>query len=459
MLTIIYNCTTKFFRAKINLKRKQFYVGVAALICATTLFSCKDNPGQIGLDTGGNTNITVVDTFSVFTRTVREDSFISDQLSYYILGAINSNDYGKSQSAIAMNFTLPAVPNFSFPPGSQVDSVFLVMEYAGANQFNGNTSTALAFEVQEITEQLHIDTTYYSSRNISADPTPIGFATDQFNPDDSITVIFKGTTQKQAPQLRIRLDNATFGSKLVASPASNFTSNTALQSFIKGLNVKANNDFLPPNDGSAAWFALKRGISGIHVYYNDTQFVNFPVTDASSVINLYRHDFSGSAVESQLNTSGNYNTGYLQSMAGTRLLVEIPGLDNISLDGNYAIVGANLVISADPAGISSGFPAPTRLLLLSRDSAGAAGLVLDAGLEPTLYNGNYNSTALNYEFNLPRHIQYLITEKKDRGRNLNKGFYLRIPADNPITATRLLVDTQKGAARGIKLKLHVIKVR
>lgn len=432
---------------------------MAALICVTTLFSCKDNPGQIGLDTGGNANITVIDTFSVFTRTVREDSFISDQLSYYILGAINSNDFGKSQSGIAMNFALPAVPSFSFPAGSTVDSVFLVMEYAGTNQYNGNTATPLSFEVEEITEQLYIDTTYYSSRNIAVDPATVGLTTKLFNLADSVSITFKGTTQKQAPQLRIRLDNATFGNKLVSSPASNFTSNTVFQSFIKGLNVTVDNSLLPPNDGSAAWFALKRGISGIHVYYNDTQFVNFPVTDASSIINLYKHDYSGAAVENQLNTPGNYTTGYLQSMAGTRILVEIPGLDNLNLDGNYAIVGANLVVSADASGISTGFPAPTRLLFLSRDSAGEAGLVLDAGLEPTLYNGNYNSTALNYEFNFPRHLQYLITEKRDRGLNLNKGFYIRIPADNPITATRLLVDTQKGTARGIKLKLHVIKVR
>ena len=434
---------------------------MAALLCASTFFySCKNDEEKLGLDNGNGPNIEVVDTFTVYTRTVPEDSFATHRLTLNILGAINSSTYGKSKADLVANFALPNISNFSFPAGSKIDSVFLVLQYAGGSNYNGLLSTPLNIKAYEITERIYRDSVYYSNRNFPFDATPISNFTGRFNLTDSVKVnYFGGITETQAPQLRLRLDNFTFGNKLVNGSAANFASNSAFQDFIKGIRIAVDNSGLPQDDGVAAYLNLFTDLSGIHVFYNDSLFVQFPIDDQSAVVSTYTHDFTGTPIKAQFDNPADYNLCYLQSMAGSRILVEIPGLQNLALQGNYAVVGASLDFSPDFSGVGLGFAEPTRLLLLARDSNNKSSLVVDAISEADIYNGNFNSSKYSYNFNMPRHMQFMFTELVKNGIDYNKGFFLRIPADRPITATRLPVNTQKGTAQGIKFKLHVIKVR
>lgn len=442
------------------MRRKGFIFGVAALICATTFFySCKNDEERIGIPGGNNPDVIVIDTFSVYTRTVPEDSFATHRLTLNILGALNSTTYGKSSAAAVMNFGLPDINNFEFPAGSQVDSVFLVLEYAGDDQYSGNINTPLNISAFELTETIYLDSVYYSNRQFQFDNNAIANYSGVFNLTDSVSVTHNGNTENQAPQLRLKLNNATFGNKIINGTAADFASNTEFKNFLKGIRVVADNGTLGANDGVASYLSLFSGLSGIHVYYNDTSFVQFPVDENSAVVSTYSHDFSGTPIETQFNNPGDYNLCYLQSMAGSRIRVDIPGLQKVALDDDYAIVGANIEFTPDIGGIGAGFDEPSRLLFLARDTNNQSTLVVDAINEPTIYNGNYNSTEMKYEFGFPRHIQLLHTEYKQTGEDLNKGFFIRIPADRPVTASRLPVNTQKNVARGIRFKLHVIKVR
>lgn len=442
------------------MKRKGFLFGVAALLSVTTFFySCKNDEERLGLAGGNNPNVQVIDTFTITTRTVAEDSFATHRLSLNILGALNSTTYGKSSSSVVVNFGLPDITNFEFPAGSVLDSVFLVLQYGGTESYDGNLSTPLNFKTFELNQQVYLDSVYYSNRVFQTNPTAVGDETKAFNLTDSVDVTFNGTTTRQAPQLRLRLDNATFGSKLIGGTAANFASNTAFKDFLKGLQVDVDNSTLGANDGVAAFLNLLNNNSGIHVFYNDTQSVVFPIDDASAIVSLYNHDFAGTPIETQINNPADYNTCYLQAMAGTRIRVDIPGLQNIALDDDFAIVGANIEFTPDAIGVGAGFDEPTRLLFLARDSNNQSTLVVDAINEPDIYNGNFNENEMKYAFGFPRHLQLIQSEIKKTGVNLNRGFFIRVPADRPITAGRLPVNTQKNTARGIKFRLHVIKVR
>lgn len=435
---------------------------VAALLCATTLFyACKSDEERLGLAGASNLDIIVIDSLEVFTRTVPEDSFVTYRLSVNVLGAINSDVYGKSNAGIAVNFALPDISGFAFPAGSKVDSIFLVMEYAGTNQYNGNINAAQTIKAYELNETLYRDTAYTSDKNFLAATTASGTYTGPFKVADSVSVSFKGKTERQAPQLRLKLDNATIGAKLIGAQPADFASTTAFQNFLKGLYINADNNAIPANDGGAAFFYLFKGLSGIHMYYNDTSFAKFPISEVSSSANTYTNNFVGTPIASQMNAQGDYNTTYLQSQAGTRVRIDIPGLLNPALE-NYAIVGAKLIISEDVSGTNTNFAPPTRLLFLYGDTNNNASLVVDAISEPALYGGNYNSNTKQYTFNFPRHVQLLYSELKNKGVDYNKGFYLRIPADNPVTASRLMLDTKKttpAEPRGIKFRLEVIKVK
>jgi hypothetical protein len=442
------------------LKNKGFYLWVVALFSASTFFSCKNDNEQLGLNTGTSPDVTVIDTFSVFTRTVREDSFATSSISLYVLGAVNDNTFGKSLADIVVNFTLPSISSFTFPTGSKIDSVFLVMEYAGGTNYSGNLSTPLNIKAYEITENLNADSVYYSTHQFLYNNSSVANTTTKFNLTDSVKLNFNGVASTQAPQLRLKLDNATFGTKLISASAANLATNTAFQDYVKGLRVAVDNTTLGANQGATAYMYLTNGLSGLHVYYNDTSFVFFPIDkDKSAFANTYSHDFTGTPAATQFTTPGNYNTCYLQSLAGTRILVEIPGLNNLALNDDYAIVGANLVFSGDPTTIGLGFDAPPRLLLISRDSNNEVSVVVDAISEPDLYGGEYNGSSQQYTFNIPRHMQLMFNEYRNNGLDYNKGFYLRVPSSNPVNGSHLILDTEKGTARGIKFKLHVIKVR
>lgn len=442
------------------MRKKTLLFGVATLLSVSTFFySCKNDEERIGLSGGNDPDVILIDTFTVLTRTVPEDSFATHRLTLNILGALNSTTFGNSSADLVVNFGLPDITNFQFPAGSVVDSVFLVLQHAGETQFDGNLNTALNFRAYELDEQVYLDSVYYSNRVFQFNNSPINNSTTPFNLSDSFEYVFNGNTIKQAPQLRLRLDNATFGNKIINGSAADFASNTAFKDFLKGIRVSAGNSTLGANDGVAAFFDLLNNNSGIHVFYNDTQSVVFPIDDGSAIVSTYNHDFSGTPIQTQFNNPADYNIGYLQSMAGSRIRVDIPGLLNIALDDNFAIVGASLEITPDAGGVGGGFDEPSRLLFLARDSNNQSTLVVDAINEPDIYDGNYNSSEMKYTFGFPRHLQLIQSEIKQRGINLNRGFFIRIPADRPITAGHLAVNTQKNTPRGIKFRLHVIKVR
>lgn len=433
---------------------------MATLLSVSTFFySCKNDEERLGLAGGNDPDVIVIDTFTVLTRTVAEDSFATHRLSLNILGALNSTTFGKNSSDLVVNFGLPNITNFEFPAGSVVDSIFLVLQYAGDEQYDGDLSTNLNFEAYELTQQVYLDSVYFSDRVFTINPTAISNSSTSFNLTDSVEVSFNGNTEKQAPQLRLKLDNATFGNKLVGGSAADFASNTAFKDFIKGIRVTVNNSTLGANDGAAAFLNLLNNNSGIHVFYNDTSSVVFPINDGSAIVSTYNHDFAGTPIENQINNPADYNTCYLQSMAGSRIRVDIPGLQNIALGDNYAVVGAFIEFTPDIGGVGAGFEEPSRLLFLTRDSNNKSTLVVDAINEPNIYNGNYNSSEMKYSFGFPRHVQLIQSELKQTGVNLNQGFFIRIPSDRPITAGRLAVNTQKNVNRGIRFKLHVIKVR
>jgi hypothetical protein len=69
--------------------------------------------------------------------------------------------------------------------------------------------------------------------------------------------------------------------------------------------------------------------------------------------------------------------------------------------------------------------------------------------------GNYSGGGFlggrkEYRFNFARTIAYLYDQYK-QGRNINYGFNIIVPADNPVSAARAIINTKKGS--GIKLNL------
>ncbi len=427
------------------------------MAAAITLFSCKKTDENVGLITPDqNLDLLVLDTFTILTSTVEEDSLFVSQLTARLLGSVYHPEFGTSRASIVTEFRIPQV-NFNFGPGAELDSIVLTLRYRDSGSFNGNPQANQLIKVYDLNERLYIDSNYFSNRVFQRSFTAVGEYNGRFNTYDSITLIEKGLPVKYPAHLRIRLDNNTIGQRFINASTTDFSSNeNFLNNILKGLYIDA--EQVGTVDGIVAQFLMTSVYSGITVYYNDTSKAVFPILNTCAFSSIYDNDFSGTPIASQIaDPNSNYNTTFLQSKAGAKTKITIPNLLSlVSGETRYAVVSAKFTFKVDPSSITSGFNPPERLNLFAIDSLGRSQAVIDLFQEPALYGGSYNSTNQTYTFNIARHMQAILKEFTENESNVNRGLYLLMPTDRPLTGSRLKMDMSKG--NGIKFELSLIKI-
>jgi len=90
------------------------------------------------------------------------------------------------------------------------------------------------------------------------------------------------------------------------------------------------------------------------------------------------------------------------------------------------------------------------LRLFAADSLGRLDFINDFFDGGSYYGGILDPATKTYRFNINRHIQYLLNEYLNNNKNYNYGLNLVAPADNPLSAARVVLDT-----RPEKLKLNL----
>jgi hypothetical protein len=71
----------------------------------------------------------------------------------------------------------------------------------------------------------------------------------------------------------------------------------------------------------------------------------------------------------------------------------------------------------------------------------------------TNYGGLYDATTGSVTFHFNRHLQNILDQYLITGQDLNKGFFLTIPSDFPITPGRFYMDNTKTKVKIIYTKL------
>ena len=132
------------------------------IICSTAIVSCKKKQYQLGSDVIDSNTIlggTSIDTFSLVTYTIEEDSIISDNPSNVVLGSYIDPVFGSYNASFFTQLRLAGVdPNFGDPNTIVIDSFVLALEYVG----NYGDLDPQTFEAYELEESLSLDSTYYS---------------------------------------------------------------------------------------------------------------------------------------------------------------------------------------------------------------------------------------------------------------------------------------------------------
>jgi hypothetical protein len=314
--------------------RKGFILSATFLLVAG-MISCKKKDLTLGentIDPNSLLNSGGIDTFSLRTFTIEEDSVITDNPAFGILGSYNDPVFGEVNSEIYTQFRLSGVnPNFGDISTIIMDSVVLGLEYIG---FYGKKSTQTV-EVYEINDPdgLSLDSTYYSFSTLSTTGVNLvpsaneNLYMDPFN----TTVIGDDTVSSQ---LRIYIDtNLAKGliQEADLNPAT-YASNEAFTSFFKGLHIKTNNGFQSSGEGGLFYFNLNDPDSKLTMYYTQdgvSKTFDLLINTQCADFNHVDIDNSMTEVENVINDTISGQSQFFAQSFGSRAVVQIPGISNL----------------------------------------------------------------------------------------------------------------------------------
>jgi Domain of unknown function (DUF4270) len=441
------------------------------LLSVFFLSSCKKYDDELGYNLLTNTGQalgTVVDSFNIVAYTVNEDSIKSDSLSLGLLGAVNDPDFGVTSSNLYMQCLLEEI-NIDFGTNPLLDSIVLTIDMDKEDAPYGNVNSNTKVNVFKMDELLLSGDQYYSNYQ-PALGNQIGTWTGRLNPKDTSWFYEDGNLQSQEGLLRLRL-NDDFGQEFFSADA--FGSNESFLSFLNGIAILPDESSLSSGEGSVAPVNLNSTDSKLTLYFNDSLKKEFVISDQSERMMNYEVSSQSVDITTQLATTGiHYDQTYLQAMSTVKTRVEIPGLfDIVKNEGRVLVNEAKLTLTIKDGTISDDFPAPSRLLLVQPskdDGTGGNTFIIDlvdAASPPsswvgfTNYGGNLNEDGKTYTFRFNRHLQYIYDRFMDADEEINRGFYIIVPSDNPITPSRLILDTRNDQnIQNIKLKITYTKL-
>ncbi len=328
-----------------NLWRKVFTLSATFFLMVFFLFSCKKRESSAGsgvLDPENLLGSAQVDTFQLITFSVAEDSVISDNPAFALLGSYNDPKFGTVNASFYTQLRLSGLsPNFGDVSTITVDSVMLGLEYAGYyGEFSPQT-----VEVYEMTESIDIDSTYYSFTTKSTSTVNLvepGYGTFTPNPD-GITVIGTDTVDTQ---LRIKLKNF-LGVQFItdAGNGGDFNSNENFLNYFKGLHVKVNNTAQSSGKGGVFYFNINDPLSKLTIYYSqDGEQKTFDLLINSECADFNHVDINntGKPVEDVINDTISGQKEYFAQAFKSRAVVKIPGMKK--LPANAIIHKAELIL-------------------------------------------------------------------------------------------------------------------
>lgn len=446
------------------------------LISLFILNSCK-NEDTIGLKDASGIAGTIVDTATVTTNTLAEDSVATNALTSTPLGYLNDPVFGTTESSLITDLNLPDQGDYTEPDGTiLIDSAVLVLKYAPG--FYGDSTSYYTANVYQLGERQFSGQTYYNNRTWIYDPgallgsklfrpTPSFIAADSAH-IDSIIAGRKDTLIRVSPQIRVPINTAFIKQNLFLSP--NVMSNNAFKNNVKGFFINIDKNQV---NGTGATIMLKADSSVVDVYIRsingsvtDTSVVELPIVQHAAQI---KHTYS-TAIQNALNLSKQNAVNhtnisdsvlYLQGTASLKGMIKFPYLSSLFSAkniGNADVVinRAELVVTPDP-NPADNIPAYLRplprLTLYRYDIAHQPITVEDASTSSSIFFGvgqfgGYLQTATArspsaYHFLITGYIQDLIS-----GRTTDYGTFIA-PADVADSTTVDVLPTPQVPGRTV----------
>ncbi|MFK7787066.1 MAG: DUF4270 family protein [Crocinitomicaceae bacterium] len=391
--------------------RKSIVFSATFLLIALVSVSCKKKENQIGSNTIDQNDLLAsggIDTFSLITYTLSEDSTSTKDNVTTLLGSYNDPTFGMVTAEIYSQLQPQSFPtDFGDLSTIVMDSFVLGLVYSG---FYGKTGdqTIEVFEIDDVNGiSNEDDSDYYQFSSVSSDEltnwVDPNFQVLNMNPEN-VTII---DSAEVPSQLRIHLDTnkaKTFMQDAASMPTS-FETAEAFSEYFKGLHIRTSNGTQASGEGGVFYFDLKATNSKMTVYYKQdgqAKVYDFVINAETPHFNKVDMDNAMTPVQNVLDdTSLGQQEYYFQSFKN-RAVLEIPGLSNIS--ENTVLHGAALELAVShQTGVEF---EPPQTLSIARKNPDAANGDADEFIPVDIVS--YSSLSKSYTFNLRFHIQRII---------------------------------------------------
>jgi len=433
------------------------------LISLFILNGCKnqDTVG-LGINSSGAPNGTLVDTSTIITNTVLEDSVATSGLAKNPLAFFNDPVFGTTEANLATDLNLPGSGSFILPTGKlTIDSAVLVLKYADG--FYGDSlASTYTVNVYQLAQKFNKNITYYNTKSWGDySAAPLLGSSPPFNPKThthfKITDIVLGkpdTLIKVVPQLRIPINPNFIINNLFNANSITLGSNTIFNNTIRGLYLTIDKT---KSTGAGGIFMLKSADS-LAVYYKqvngtktDTAVLYLPISNLAAQI---KHTFSMTIQTELADTVTNKGTFYLQGLAGLKAKIKFPSLlanlrKNLLSQGSDIVINRAELIITPSAGTDKPYAPLPKLTMYRWDIAHRPAYIEDAStVDPRaqgggVFGGFYNNTSKQYHFIITAYIQDLLLK-----RTVDYGTFIA-PVDSTNTTSVDIAPTPQVAARTI----------
>lgn len=402
------------------------YILSATFFCMlVAIVSCKKTESGLGAnDYDGLLSSNGVDTFSINTYTILEDSVYTKNPTFALLGSYRDPVFGAVDANFYTQLRLQTLnPNFNASSGSFViDSVVLGLEHRIVNDLDYKAyygkPSAQKVEVFRLTDSLNADSTYFAFSTTPHESENLVVPGKDVLTMNTLskTVVGKDTLN---PQLRIHL-KPSFGMALVAEAENNpasYSGNDNFLRFFKGLHVRVNNGSQSSGFGQVNYFNLNATNSKMTLYFRqgtDTLRYDYIINSSCTQYNHVDVDDAGTSVNQVIANHALGNNQYYAQAFRSRAVVEFPSVSDIPV--NSVIQRAELII---PVAYQSGkIYYPSEVISVATKISNDSEKLYDTGVL-----GVYDESQKAYVLDMRTYIQNVVKKSiENRGLILSTFF-------------------------------------
>jgi len=383
---------------------KFFILSAITIVMTVLAVSCKDDDSAIGTGIMPSSDMMefVCDTMGIQTYAVRDTHVETHNRTVNPIGVINDPIFGQTTASCAFQ-TLLSTTNVQFSreiDTTDLSGVKLTLHLKYANKY-GDANSTMTINVNRLLTDLSYDSTYYEDKE---------FAATEFKQLVSTSANF-GTDSV----MKIEMPSELVEDIVKANVGQTTWSNTDFVKFFKGLYITTE---LTSGDGCIYSLDLINNKSKMVLTYNGSSSFDFDISEYSTRINMYSHDYTNadSELKSAIdNPDQPTKYCYIQGLAGIKTKIMFPELYSLFDSTNIIINRAQLCVTIKDNTESSVLPTPTAMSMTKILNSGLYDFLEDYKSNSKNFGGSLNETDKSYTFNIPLHLQDLIKGEADNG--------------------------------------------